>query len=115
MERSKTPLDQEMFLSDILSSVTKLDTASLNNADLTVTCEATNNSLTKLSGFVKVTISDEISLKQKVSFLPVKKDLSHSHLRIIPELSIENPRIWWTHDLGKPELYDMKIEFVHAD
>jgi beta-mannosidase len=25
-------------------------------------------------------------------------------------LSVENPRLWWTHDLGEPVLYDLKVD-----
>ena len=94
--------------------VTKLDTATLNHADLTVTCEATNNSDAKASGMVNVTIGDEIILKQKIRFSPGEKKLVTFTPEDYPELRIDNPRIWWTHDLGKPELYDMKVEFVTA-
>jgi exo-1,4-beta-D-glucosaminidase len=94
---------------------TNLDTASLSHADLTVTCEATNNSMTKLSGFVKVMIDNEINLKQKVQLSPGEKKLVTFTPEDYTGLRIENPRVWWTHDLGKPELYDIKIEFVHAN
>ncbi len=92
--------------------LTELDTANLDHADLTVTCEATNNSNKKSSGFVNVTIGDGISLKQKVMLSPGEKKLVEFTPEDYPELSIDNPRVWWTHDLGEPELYDMKVEFV---
>jgi len=27
-------------------------------------------------------------------------------------LHVKNPRLWWCHNMGKPELYDMTLEFV---
>jgi len=27
-------------------------------------------------------------------------------------LHVRNPRLWWCHNMGKPELYDMTLEFV---
>ncbi len=27
-------------------------------------------------------------------------------------LAVENPRLWWTHDLGEPALYDLGVELV---
>lgn len=52
--------------------VTKLDTSSLDNAMLTVSCEAINNGSRKISGTMHVNINDEIALKKKVSGLNIK-------------------------------------------
>ena len=30
-------------------------------------------------------------------------------------LHIDNPRVWWSRDLGTPELYDMNVRFVAGD
>ena len=30
-------------------------------------------------------------------------------------LRIDNPRLWWTHDLGDPALYDVSIDLVDGD
>jgi exo-1,4-beta-D-glucosaminidase len=95
--------------------VSKLDTASLKNASLTVSCELINNSSRKISGFLDVDISDGIALKHKVQLAPGEKKLITLTPGDYPDLNIQNPRIWWTHDLGKPELYDLKIEFSHSN
>ena len=52
--------------------VTKLDTSSLDNAMLTVSCEAVNNGSRKIAGYMHVNINDEIALKKKVSGLNIK-------------------------------------------
>ncbi len=95
--------------------ITKLDTATLRNAELTVSCEATNNGTADYSGNMQVTIGDEISLKQKVKLSPGEKKLITFKPEDYPALRIENPRIWWTHDLGNPELYNVKIGFVRSN
>jgi len=95
--------------------VTKLDTASLNSASLTVSCELINNNNRKVSGYLDVNISDGVTLKHKVQLAPGEKKLITLTPGDYPELNIENPRIWWTHDLGKPELYDLKIGFVQRN
>ena len=28
-------------------------------------------------------------------------------------LTVKNPRLWWTHDLGEPVLYDLKVDLRH--
>lgn len=30
----------------------------------------------------------------------------------VKELSIQNPRLWWSCDLGNPELYELKLKFI---
>jgi len=95
--------------------VTLPDTASLKKASLTVSCEAINNSGNKVSGYLDVNIDSLVSLKQKVSLAPGERKLITFNSSDYPELNIENPRIWWTHDLGKPELYDLKIAFVNSE
>ncbi len=92
--------------------LTSLDTASLKEASLTITCQATNNSDRELSGLAEVVIGSEISLKQRIIFNPGEKKIIKFSPDEYPELIVQNPRVWWTHDLGKPELYDMKLQFV---
>ncbi len=94
--------------------ITKLDTASLDNARLTVSCEAVNNGGTTISGYMNVNINEEIFLKKKIKLAPGEGKLITFSPEEFPALNIANPRIWWTHDLGKPELYDMKVEFVSS-
>ena len=95
--------------------VTLLDTASLKKASLTVSCEAINNSGSKISGYLDVNIDSLVSLKKKITLAPGERKLINFTSSDNPELNIENPRIWWTHDLGRPELYDLKIAFVNSE
>jgi len=32
-----------------------------------------------------------------------------THLEAGAYLVVENPRLWWTHDLGEPALYDLRV------
>ncbi|MDQ3794985.1 MAG: hypothetical protein M3316_04815 [Actinomycetota bacterium] len=32
-----------------------------------------------------------------------------THLEGKAYLVVENPRLWWTHDLGEPALYDLRV------
>ncbi len=95
--------------------VSKLDTASLKIASLTVSCELINNSNMKKSGEVMVNIGNELNLKKKVLLAPGEKRLVTFTPGDFSELNMENPRVWWTHDLGTPEMYDLKISFIQAN
>ncbi|HNR41811.1 MAG TPA: glycoside hydrolase family 2 TIM barrel-domain containing protein [Bacteroidales bacterium] len=94
--------------------LTRLDTATLKHAELTVTCEATNNGSRKTTGYAEVSIGDGIRLKQKVKLEPGEKKLVTFKPDDYPALKLENPRVWWTHDLGSPELYDLEVRFTNS-
>ena len=95
--------------------ITDLDLPSTDNASLTISAEIVNTGESEVSGNLKGTImgngtekdikfSQEVKLKpgenKLVTFLPVD----------FPQLKISNPRLWWPHTVGTPELYDLKLE-----
>jgi exo-1,4-beta-D-glucosaminidase len=90
--------------------VTKLDLETLKEARLTVSAELRNHADRPVSGKLEgrlesLRFSQEVSLEagetSTVTFSP------ESH----PELVLKDPRVWWTHDLGKPELYTLIMAF----
>jgi len=89
---------------------TKLDTATLKQAELLISAEVVNNSNTDASGYLEAQIGD-IKIRKEVNLLPNETKLIRFSPEEFPSLKIDNPRIWWTHDLGKPELYDLKLAF----
>ena len=91
--------------------VTKLDLPSLKEARLTVSAELVNHSGADVAGTLQGQIeglrfSREVDLRagetKTVAFTPETE----------PGLVLEDPRVWWTHDLGKPELYLLNLSFV---
>jgi exo-1,4-beta-D-glucosaminidase len=91
--------------------MTKLDLAGFKEARLTVTADLVNHGDRDLSGTLEgrignATFSREVSLRpgetRKVELTP----------ETTPELVIKDPRVWWTHDLGKPELYLLSLSFT---
>jgi len=90
--------------------VSKIELNELKKASLTVSAEIENNSGNQISGILEgkieaVKFSQEVKLEphqtRAISFTPVE----------YKQLNINNPRIWWTHDLGKPELYKLNLSF----
>jgi exo-1,4-beta-D-glucosaminidase len=108
--------------------MTKLDVETLKEAKLTVSAELQNHTNAKVSGTLEGRIQspgyrpeagfesrgtpsgspnfkDEITLEPRetrtVVFTPEK----------YPELVVKEPRVWWTYDLGKPELYLLQLSF----
>jgi len=90
--------------------VTKLDLQTLKEARLTVSAELVNHSDREVSGTLEGRIenadfSRQVTLRakerQKVEFTP----------EMHGQLVLKDPRVWWTHDLGKPELYVLALAF----
>lgn len=90
--------------------ITKLDLATLKEARLTVSAELENTSVRKVSGTLEGRIgtlrfSQEVSLEPKETKKVALTPEAHA------ELVIKDPKVWWTHDLGKPELYLLTLAF----
>ena len=89
---------------------TRLNLNSLAEAWLTVTGEVVNHSDRAVSGVLEASI-EGICLRQDVQLQPrVTRRItlgSQEHT----ELHIDRPRIWWPHDIGKPELYALELKF----
>jgi exo-1,4-beta-D-glucosaminidase len=90
--------------------VTRLDLQAFKEASLTVSAELRNNTANRVSGTLEgrlesQTFSREVTLEpkemKKIVFAPGTN----------PELLLKNPRVWWTHDLGTPELYVLGLAF----
>ena len=89
----------------------KVDTATLKKASLTVSSVLKNFSTGNVSGTLEGSIG-QVHFSQEVS-IPARsgKEVVFSPRRY-PQLVFMNPRLWWTHDFGKPNLYDLHLRFV---
>src|SRR4030043_583565 len=94
--------------------ITDLELPSTDIANLTISAELVNTEQTTVSGTLKgiienIEFSQEIILnpgeKRSISFLPSE----------LTQLRISNPRLWWPHTMGTPELYDLKLTFQTGD
>jgi exo-1,4-beta-D-glucosaminidase len=94
--------------------ITDLELPSTDIANLTISAELVNTEQTTVSGTLKgiienIEFSQEITLnpgeKRSISFLPSE----------FTQLRISNPRLWWPHTMGTPELYDLKLTFQTGD
>lgn len=89
----------------------QVNTATLDEAALTVEATLTNHTARSVSGTLKGKF-DGGSIAKKISLAPgetrtVSIDKSDS-----PALHVRNPRLWWCNGMGEPEMYDMDLEFV---
>jgi exo-1,4-beta-D-glucosaminidase len=89
--------------------ISKVDKKSLKEAELQVSAEAVNNTSGNIEAVVKGKI-ENISFEKQVKLNPGERKLVTFTASEFPQLKISNPRIWWTWDLGKPELYELQMD-----
>ncbi|HKK44549.1 MAG TPA: hypothetical protein VJ964_03450 [Balneolaceae bacterium] len=90
----------------------KVDTATLDHADLTIESVLTNHSDRSVSGKLSGSVGKNIMFSQ-----PVQLDAGESkkvtfNPNNFPQLGLDHPRLWWVHTIGKPNLYDLHLTFV---
>jgi len=88
----------------------RVNTQSLSEAWLTIETEAENLSDKKISGQLKAEIGS-IKFSIPVSLEASEKKIITIKPEDIKDLHIKNPRLWWSVDLGKPELYNLDLNF----
>ncbi|MEN6578006.1 MAG: glycoside hydrolase family 2 TIM barrel-domain containing protein [Phycisphaerales bacterium] len=90
---------------------TQLDLSTLEEAHLTVSAELVNHSDTAISGALDGVI-EGIHFRREVRLQPGGTATVTLTADEYPQLRLTNPRIWWPHDLGKPELYELELRFL---
>ncbi len=87
----------------------RLDLKTLKEARLTVSAEIQNKAGETRNGTLEGRIG-EILFAQPVSLAPGETKTVTFTPDAYPQLVKRDPRVWWTHDLGTPELYDLGVE-----
>ena len=91
--------------------ISHLDLPSLDSAYLTISADLTNTSDSGIGGALDASI-EAIRVRQNVYLKPHEK----KHVVFVPQdfpaLNLAHPRIWWPFQMGSPELYDLKLEFI---
>lgn len=90
---------------------TKVDTATLKHADLTVSALLHNHSDKEISGVLNGRIGKDIHISQKVTLFPQETKEVVFYPKKYSVLSIDHPKLWWVHTWGKPNLYDLHLQF----
>ncbi|MHC4535038.1 MAG: glycosyl hydrolase 2 galactose-binding domain-containing protein [Planctomycetota bacterium] len=90
---------------------TDLDTDKLDRADLTVSAELTNHSDLSVTGTLVGSI-EAINFEASVTLgAGEQKTITFTPERY-KDLVINQPRVWWPFELGQPNLYNLRLEFV---
>jgi exo-1,4-beta-D-glucosaminidase len=90
--------------------VSKVDSPANDKAHLTVTALLKNAASHPVKGMLKGQI-EKTEFSQEVELAPGEsKDVTFTPEQF-PQLNIENPRLWWPAQMGKPERYSLSLEF----
>ncbi|HEX9109171.1 MAG TPA: hypothetical protein VF832_18115, partial [Longimicrobiales bacterium] len=91
--------------------VSRVDTATLASADLTVGTELRNLSAHAVTGTLRGRVGD-VAFSRTVTL--AAHDSAYVELRpdSFPQLRIRNPRLWWPAELGTPALHTLALAFV---
>ncbi|AFM17640.1 beta-galactosidase/beta-glucuronidase [Mycolicibacterium chubuense NBB4] len=86
-----------------------------DSADLTLYTSVRNHSAKTVHGVVRVIISrpgkPTISIDQRVSVGPGQEREVSFDRAAYPQLSVDEPDLWWPYTMGDPALYDLRVEF----
>jgi exo-1,4-beta-D-glucosaminidase len=92
--------------------VSRVDTGTLRSADLTVVTGLRNFTASAVTGTLRGRIGN-VAFSKPVSLAANDSALVSFSPDSFPQLRFTNPRLWWPVELGKPELYDLTLEFVN--
>ncbi|MCW1957002.1 MAG: glycoside hydrolase [Mycobacterium sp.] len=95
---------------------TELPLPATDRARLTVYAGLHNHSAAPVRGVLTATITrtgkDPIRISQPVSIQPGEDREIVFTPDEFGQLSLRNPDLWWPYTMGRPDLYDLKLDFV---
>lgn len=90
--------------------ITKLNLPSADKAFLTVSTELKNLSDKQVKGTLTGKI-EKISFSQNITLAPGETKTISFTPDLFPQLVVQNPRLWWPHNLGPQNLYELNLSF----
>lgn len=89
---------------------TRLNLPSADKAFLTITTELKNLSDKQVKGKLNGKI-EKITFSQNITLAPGETKTISFTPDQYPQLVVQNPRLWWPHNLGPQNLYDLNLSF----
>jgi len=90
---------------------TQVDSATLEKADITLSTLVQNHSDKRVEGVLSASIGNHIHVSQSVILEPGQSKMISFAPDGYPALHMAHPRLWWTYELGKPNLYHLHLAF----
>ncbi|MEO9022093.1 MAG: sugar-binding domain-containing protein [Ginsengibacter sp.] len=92
--------------------ITDVDTATRDRATITLKIKLHNYSDKEINGTLNADIEKDIHISKQVKLGAGETKDIILDTNDYPALKVNRPRLWWTHDLGKPNLYSLEINYV---
>ncbi|MBN2594581.1 MAG: hypothetical protein JXA81_13825 [Sedimentisphaerales bacterium] len=86
------------------------DVKTLDKASIMVSAELHNHSGKTLTGILKGTI-ESACFEESVTLTAGQQKVIEFTPEKYKDLLFQKPRLWWPHDLGNPNLYELHLEF----
>lgn len=98
---------------------TELPLPRTDSARLTIYADARNRSDRVARGVLRATVTrpgrTDFQIEQPVTLQPgERREITFSPESFAP-LTMAHPDLWWPHTLGRPDLYDLRLEFRRYD
>jgi exo-1,4-beta-D-glucosaminidase len=98
--------------------VTDLPLPETRPATLTLSAELWNTSAEPVAGTLEVNIrggtGGVIQIRQPVTLAPGQDSLVTLQAADYPQLTVDDPVLWWPVGYGEPNLYDLELQFTTA-
>lgn len=91
---------------------TAVDTATLDHADISLSVLLHNHAARAVNGLLDMAIGKDIHVSKKISLAAGKSRKIILSSAEYAALSMDHPKLWWTHTLGKPHLYELHLQFT---
>ena len=90
--------------------IPNLDTDTFAEADLEVRVTLRNNCAEAVEGNIVLDIQDGETCTVPVALAAGEETIVSLTPEQAANLHIDNPRVWWSYELGSPELYDLDVD-----
>ena len=101
-------LSGDVALDDVFVR-TDVDLESLARASLTVQATLKNHASQPVTAAVTGTIGDDVEITQQIALEPGEERQVSFAPAQFEQLVIEQPRLWWPHTMGEPNLYELAL------
>ncbi len=91
--------------------VSRVDSVTLRSAELTVATNLRNLTSRTVTGTLRGRIGNAI-FSRPITLAPRDSAFVRFTPDSFPQLRFTNPRLWWPLELGKPEMYELSLDFV---
>ena len=89
----------------------KVNTEGGNDADLFIQAELINSTKKPMEGILQVDYELGV-VKKEVKIKPGDTLSCSFSPEEFPQLSVKNVNLWWPNGMGKPDMYNLKVEFI---